>query len=519
MSREDILRDAEAAARDEANPDFPEGASETSEDRRNGSQPPRLSQKHPPINGRRTIGEPPPLARSSDILGHFEADLRLAGLAGEERLAKLTYLALTSRVLPWDKVTNRPVSVIAKGTTSTGKSHATQTVLKFFPSSAYLDLGSMSKRYLLYADDNLSHRFIVVPEASGIVGDDEILTVLRTLLSEGRITHGTVEGEGKRTARRIEKEGPTGLLMTTTMASVDSEMETRCLSLTTDDSPEQTRRVFTTLADLEDEDISPVHFEAWHELQEWIQNDGENRVVIPYVEALALLMPTGATRLRRDFVSILCLIRAHAILHQVSRDRDERGRIVATPADYGAVAEIAGDLLAEGADARVSETIRETVEATRVILDAGVEYTSVRAIAAKLGIGQQATYDRVRRALFSGYLADAAKDGDRRKRIVLGASLPGSSEFLPSVESVELYLRTFSDDTSEDAKPEGKRDSKPSSDIPTSPSDEGSNGRLTHEQREHLKAERDRLMREQLAAQDTESRERDRALFAADEET
>jgi hypothetical protein len=41
-------------------------------------------------------------------------------------------------------------------------------------------------------------------------------------------------------------------------------------------------------------------------------------------------MPTGATRLRRDFVSMLCLIRASALLHQVNRERDEHGRIVAT---------------------------------------------------------------------------------------------------------------------------------------------------------------------------------------------
>ena len=70
--------------------------------------------------------------------------------------------------------------------------------------------------------------------------DEELVALLRTLLSEGRIVHGTVEGEGKRTARRIEKEGPTGLIVTTTEGFVDPEMETRCLSLTTDDTPEQT---------------------------------------------------------------------------------------------------------------------------------------------------------------------------------------------------------------------------------------------------------------------------------------
>jgi hypothetical protein len=323
-------------------------------------------------------------------------------------------------------------------------------VLRFFPRSAYLDLGSMSRRYLFYSDEDLAHRFIVVAEASGIAGDDEVLTALRTLLSEGRIVHGTVEGEGKKAARRIEKEGPTGLLMTTTLAAVDHEMETRCWSLVTDDSPEQTRRVFTTLAGLEDEDECPVHFESWHELQEWIA-DGDNRVGIPYVKTLAELMPHGAARLRRDFVSLLCLLRAHAILHQASRNRDERGRIVATLNDYAAIRDLCGALVAEGADAGVPDAIRETVEATRELLQPGVEFASPRTIADKLGIGLPATYDRLKRARHSGYLVDSASNQERRMKIAVGAPMPHEREFLPTVEAIRALLGSFSDKQSEAA--------------------------------------------------------------------
>ena len=112
--------------------------------------------------------------------------------------------------------------------------------------------------------------------------------------------------------------------MTTTAAFVDGELETRCLSFLTDDSPAQTRRVFHVLADLEEEDDLTVDFERWHRLQRWLA-DSENRVVIPYVRRLAELMPDGAPRLRRDFISVLCLTRASAILHQATRERDERG--------------------------------------------------------------------------------------------------------------------------------------------------------------------------------------------------
>lgn len=436
---------------------LPVVASETSEHPRPPAKRASLSLKSSRKADPRAIRATPALATETDILARFEHDLRLAGVAGEQRLAKVTYLALTSRLLPWQSATNRPVSVIAKGTSSTGKSYTTQTVLKFFPSSAYLDLGSMSKRYLLYSEENLAHRFIVVPEASSIAADDEILTVLRTLLSEGRVSHGTVDGDAKRTARRIEKEGPTGLLITTAAAAVDSELETRCLSLTTDDSPEQTRRVFETLAELELGAGPSVHYQSWHELQEWLADSGELRVVIPFIGALAQLMPNGATRLRRDFVAMLCLLRAHALLHQASRARDDQGRIVATiDDDYAAIRELAGDLLAEGADAGVTDALRETVETARLLIEeasAGVPHLTVRAIGDRLKIGMPATYDRVRRALFAGYLVDVSASNERAKRLVLGAELPGdSSDFLPASERVlELHLGCSSDSLSETA--------------------------------------------------------------------
>jgi hypothetical protein len=440
--------------------------SETSECPRPANNPASRSGNGAWIGDPRTIRDAPALALAADILGRFVADLRLAGVAGGERLAKLCHLALTSRVLPWGRATNRPVSVIAKGTSSTGKSHTTQTVLRFFPPSAYLDLSSMSPKYLFYCEEDLAHRFIVVAEASGIVGDHELLTALRTLLSEGRIVHGTVEGEGKKKGRRIEKEGPTGLLMTTTLAAVDHEMETRCLSLITDDSPEQTRRVFTTLAELEDEDECPVDFENWHQLQEWVA-EGESRVTIPYVKRLAHLMPNGPPRLRRDFVSLVCLVRAHAILHRASRDSDAFGRIIATPADYAVVRDLCSDLVAEGADAGVPDAIRETVEATRELLQAGAEAASVKSIADKLGIGLPATYDRVRRALRLGYLVDTSSQQEKTKKLVVGASLPGEREFLPTIEAIEAVLGSVSDQASEATIPVAARDSELTSDTRT----------------------------------------------------
>jgi hypothetical protein len=67
----------------------------------------------------------------------------------------------------------------------------------------------------------------------------------------------------------------------------------------------------------------------------------------------AELVPPVAVRLRRDFKTVLMLIRAHAMLHQASRRRDEGGRIIAQIQDYVVVRELIADLVAVGVDATV----------------------------------------------------------------------------------------------------------------------------------------------------------------------
>jgi hypothetical protein len=399
-----------------------------------------------PATDRTAPGQPPVLAFEPAILDLFAADLRRRGVAGEERLGKLIYLALTSRLLPWGRSTNRPVSLLIRGSTSTGKSWALSVVTEFFPKGAVVDLGSMSKRFLFYDEETYAHRVLVIAEAAQVIDDDELLALLRTLLSEGRVVHGTVVSEGRPTAQRIVKEGPTALITSTTRIHLDDELETRMLAVRTDDTPEQTRRVFEIHAGLERDGSDDFDFARWHDLQLWL-TQAENRVVVPYIDALAELMPAGATRLRRDFVSMLCLVRAAALLHQQTRERDATDRVVATVADYQLVRDLIGDVIAEGVDAGVSPATRETVEAVRSLLDDGRDHVTPRQLEQELGVGRSATYDRIRRALQGGWLANTAGKDERGMRLVVGTPLPGDGEYLPTVAEVVRLMSDRHPDT------------------------------------------------------------------------
>jgi hypothetical protein len=144
-----------------------------------------------------------------------------------------------------------------------------------------------SERALAYTDADLKHRFLVLYEAAGMTGDMASYLV-RSLLSEGRLIYAVVEktSEGLR-PRRIEKEGPTGLLVTTTAVRLHPENETRLLSLQVTDTQEQTKAIMQALA----ADTSRlVDLTQWMALQTWIAH-AEHRVVIPYAKALAALIP------------------------------------------------------------------------------------------------------------------------------------------------------------------------------------------------------------------------------------
>ena len=257
------------------------------------------------------------LAKEPRILDVFEGELDGAGVVGERRLCKLIYLAVTGRFL------DRFASLAIKGPSASGKSWAIERVLDFFPEEAYYLLTAMSERALAYGTEPLSHRFLVLFEAAGLESDFASYLV-RSLLSEGCVRYETVEKgkDGELKARLVEREGPTGLIVSTTSVALHPENETRLLSLSATDTADQTKLVLSRLAN---DDLTEPDLARWHDLQVWLET-AEHRVAIPYARTLADLVPPVAVRLRRDFRAVLSLIRSHALLHQASRERDDAGQ-------------------------------------------------------------------------------------------------------------------------------------------------------------------------------------------------
>jgi hypothetical protein len=240
--------------------------------------------------------------------------------------------------------------------------------------------------------------------------------------------------------RLIEREGPTGLLVTTTAPRLHPENETRIVSVTVDDTAEQTRAILRAQA--KGREAEAPNLVPWHALQTFI-TAGPAGVSIPFARSLAELIPAVAVRLRRDFPALLSLIEAHALLHQATRERDAEGAVVATIKDYAAVRRIVADLIADGVGATVSKAIRATVAAVAALIASNPAGVSVTALAGELSLDKSAVSRRVDVAIKSGYLRNDEDRKGRPARLVLGDSLPDEMDVLPTPETLAANCCTF----------------------------------------------------------------------------
>lgn len=373
------------------------------------------------------------LAESEDILAEFARDIKEAGVVGQEREAKILYLAATSRYL------SMPSSIIVKGPSGGGKSFVLNKVLDFHPEEAYYKLSAMSDKALAHFDQPLKHRHLVIAEAAALNNSEMAEYLVRTLLSEGYLhyVYPLATNEGVE-LHEVYVEGPTGLFITTTQQSVHQENETRLLSLTIDDTKAQTRAVILGLTG---EEATGPNLTRWHVLQRWMALAGEKRVVIPYARWVADWIPEAAlgVRLRRDFTQVLNLIRSHALLHQANRERDEEGRVVATCEDYRAIRALLYDIIAEGLEASVPKTVRETVEAVRDLydeLESKSDGVTVAALKKDLNLDRSAAQRRIGTALKRGFVKNLEEKKGKPGRYAPADLLPDDVVVLPEAEEL-----------------------------------------------------------------------------------
>ena len=294
------------------------------------------------------------LLKSPDLINRFMAHCH-ARYWGRDKELILIKLATITRHF------ERGVSIIVTGVSSVGKSELVSTVLNTICEGDKEDFTGISAKYLLYRTDPLDHKIITFYE---IHGTDDAAHIIRTALTEGSLKYGTVISSQKEALKAEEKSiSAIGVVFLSTSASgrIDWELSTRVITIELHHDEELTRQVMKKKAHLaqgssngsepvqskenqgSEANGSLAHQEdsarIWQIADHLIKPLG---VIIPYGDKLADIFPVHEPRCNRDFVKVLTLIKASALLHQYQRNRDSEGRVIANEEDYRLLYSISG---------------------------------------------------------------------------------------------------------------------------------------------------------------------------------
>jgi hypothetical protein len=337
------------------------------------------------------------IAMSKKLLEDAESVSRELGVVGEGASVRQLYLTYASRMLIDDSV-----RLLRLGAPAAGKNLVVEKMLELIPSECVIRFSGASPKALAYyggADPNaFKGKIIYIPEAVVFTDrhgvESEFTTMLRTLISEGRIVYSfvSVRDGQEPTTVTIVKNGPIAAIITTAR-DVDPELKTRTLVNDADETGGQTVAIVKRI--LSDVRLPRPDLQPWLDFQAWLMMDAPYRVRIPFKEAIfagferwrSQFLETAALRVRRDINNIICAVKASAVLHRAQRAVDEDGVILATLDDYANVhSAFDGDLA--NLYGKVSE---KTVAVVRAIEHmGGAEDLSVkvtlRELAKRLGI-------------------------------------------------------------------------------------------------------------------------------------
>ncbi len=147
---------------------------------------------------------------------------------------------------------------------------------------------------------------------------------LKLLQSEGVVSiasTGKDESSGDLVTKEYKVEGPVMLFLTTTAIEIDEELLNRCMVLTVNESREQTQAIheqqrdLQTLAGLLEQEDKKALIQLHQNAQRLLTSI---RVVNPYAKQLTFA--STQTRMRRDHMKYLSLIRSITLLHQQQRE-------------------------------------------------------------------------------------------------------------------------------------------------------------------------------------------------------
>lgn len=304
-----------------------------------------------PTGERRAAAEE--LLSDPQLIGRVGEAFSALGVVGEKDAALVAWLVLTSRLA------DRPLGAVIQSSSAAGKSTLADAALALFPEEQKVAFSAMTGQALYYlGESDLSHKALYIAEEEGA---SRASYALKLLVSEGELSIAAAGKDpvtGRLVTNTYNVKGPVALLMTTTAAELEPELQNRLVVLSTDEGRSQTRAVQAAqreqetltglLARQRRADLQSLHHDAQRLL---------HPVAVVNPHAPETRFPDSATRHRRDHAKLLGLVRAVTLAHQHQRQHRlvEVGSatvtyIEATEEDVKVAERLAEKVLAASAD-------------------------------------------------------------------------------------------------------------------------------------------------------------------------
>ncbi len=248
-------------------------------------------------------------------------------IVGEEISRKTIFLSLCS---VWLKGKENKLHTFISSISSSGKSYLCKKIILMFPVDNVIYRSKISAEVFTYwhegEDDwTWDGKILYLEDISQNLLDSPTFKVM---LSEG--SYATVTRNQKSVDILIR--GKPLILLTTASTNPNDEIINRFQILSLDESESQTENIIKKMVSQEIEE------EYDEELRNSLKFLKEEEIFIPYASNICNYFLENKAmkniKMRRDFPRLLDLIKCSTTLYQKQREKDDKGRLIATQQDY-----------------------------------------------------------------------------------------------------------------------------------------------------------------------------------------
>jgi DNA primase len=267
------------------------------------------------------------LSRFNDLLGE-------SGIIGEENNRLLLFVIATSYGM------TQPLHALVQGSSGSGKTHLLLKIANLMPQEDTITLTRVTENsFYNYGENDLKNKLLCMEDLDGM--KDEAFLAFRELQSRGMLTSSTSIKDETGNIKGVVKtvRGPVATLSATTKGEIYEDNMSRCFLVAVDETAEQTQRIISYQNQLSAGLIDRGK-------QEQIKLFTQNclRLLRPYevVNPFAgrLNLPPEAHKIRRLNELYQVFVRQITLLNQFQRQKDDKGRLIATKEDLQTACQI-----------------------------------------------------------------------------------------------------------------------------------------------------------------------------------